>query len=157
MQRGLLLRGYMVIQLEMTVGYEYMCATLNHLAASLPRTQLACEHRALQHRSYTNSIPYFTIPRSKHQLTSAIMSTRNKYSVLLPTYNERRNLPIITWLLNRMFTEQYALDYRVNVYNPITDPAPENSTGSSSLSTMVVRTAHRQSPNNSSAPTDHHA
>ncbi|GAB7339372.1 hypothetical protein MBLNU457_6012t1 [Dothideomycetes sp. NU457] len=33
------------------------------------------------------------------------MSTRNKYSVLLPTYNERRNLPIITWLLNRMFTE----------------------------------------------------
>jgi len=34
------------------------------------------------------------------------MPTRNKYSILLPTYNERRNLPIITWLLNRTFTEQ---------------------------------------------------
>ncbi|UZP39508.1 hypothetical protein NXS19_007324 [Fusarium pseudograminearum] len=29
----------------------------------------------------------------------------NKYSVILPTYNERKNLPIITWLLNRTFTE----------------------------------------------------
>ncbi|VCU39115.1 Bgt-4878 [Blumeria graminis f. sp. tritici] len=26
--------------------------------------------------------------------------TKDKYSVILPTYNERRNLPIITWLLN---------------------------------------------------------
>jgi hypothetical protein len=33
---------------------------------------------------------------------------KNKYSILLPTYNERRNLPIITWLLNRTFTEKYA-------------------------------------------------
>ena len=32
----------------------------------------------------------------------------NKYSVLLPTYNERRNLPIITWLLAKTFTEKYA-------------------------------------------------
>ena len=31
----------------------------------------------------------------------------NKYSVILPTYNERRNLPIITWLLNKTFTEKY--------------------------------------------------
>jgi hypothetical protein len=35
--------------------------------------------------------------------------TKDKYSVILPTYNERRNLPIITWLLNRTFTEQYGL------------------------------------------------
>jgi dolichol-phosphate mannosyltransferase len=35
------------------------------------------------------------------------MAVRNKYSVLLPTYNERRNLPIIAWLLNRTFTEKY--------------------------------------------------
>lgn len=32
-------------------------------------------------------------------------SSGNKYSIILPTYNERRNLPIITWLLNRTFTE----------------------------------------------------
>jgi dolichol-phosphate mannosyltransferase len=30
----------------------------------------------------------------------------DKYSVILPTYNERKNLPIITWLLNRTFTEK---------------------------------------------------
>lgn len=29
----------------------------------------------------------------------------DKYSVILPTYNERRNLPIMAWLLNRTFTE----------------------------------------------------
>jgi dolichol-phosphate mannosyltransferase len=34
-------------------------------------------------------------------------SSKNKYSVLLPTYNERRNLPVITWLLNKTFTEKY--------------------------------------------------
>jgi dolichol-phosphate mannosyltransferase len=31
---------------------------------------------------------------------------KEKYSVIIPTYNERRNLPIITWLLNRTFTEK---------------------------------------------------
>jgi hypothetical protein len=32
------------------------------------------------------------------------MSTQNdKYSVILPTYNERNNLPIIVWLLVRTF------------------------------------------------------
>lgn len=30
----------------------------------------------------------------------------NKYSVILPTYNERRNLPIVAWLLNRTFTQR---------------------------------------------------
>jgi fibrillarin-like rRNA methylase len=32
---------------------------------------------------------------------------KDKYSVLLPTYNERKNLPIITWLLAKTFEEQY--------------------------------------------------
>jgi dolichol-phosphate mannosyltransferase len=32
---------------------------------------------------------------------------KDKYSVILPTYNERRNLPIMAWLLNRTFTESY--------------------------------------------------
>ncbi|PHH83913.1 hypothetical protein CDD83_2800 [Cordyceps sp. RAO-2017] len=32
-------------------------------------------------------------------------ASKDKYSVILPTYNERRNLPIMTWLLNRTFTE----------------------------------------------------
>jgi dolichol-phosphate mannosyltransferase len=33
-------------------------------------------------------------------------SSKDTYSVILPTFNERQNLPIITWLLNRTFTEQ---------------------------------------------------
>ena len=32
---------------------------------------------------------------------------KDTYSVILPTFNERQNLPIITWLLNRTFTEKY--------------------------------------------------
>ncbi|OJK05246.1 glycosyltransferase family 2 protein [Aspergillus aculeatus ATCC 16872] len=32
-------------------------------------------------------------------------ASTNKYSVILPTYNERKNLPIICWLLERMFRE----------------------------------------------------
>lgn len=31
----------------------------------------------------------------------------NKFSVLLPTYNERENLPLVVWLLVRTFRERY--------------------------------------------------
>lgn len=41
-------------------------------------------------------------------MAPAKVSTKDKYSVLLPTYNERRNLPIIAWLLNRTFSEKYS-------------------------------------------------
>ncbi|TLD30322.1 hypothetical protein PspLS_02257 [Pyricularia sp. CBS 133598] len=32
-------------------------------------------------------------------------SGKDLYSVILPTFNERQNLPIVTWLLNKTFTE----------------------------------------------------
>ncbi|GAB7356446.1 hypothetical protein MBLNU459_g7215t1 [Dothideomycetes sp. NU459] len=51
------------------------------------------------------------------------MAIRNKYSVLLPTYNERRNLPIITWLLNRTFTENN-LDWELII---IDDGSPDGT------------------------------
>lgn len=35
--------------------------------------------------------------------------SKNTYSVILPTFNERQNLPIITWLLQRTFTEKYVV------------------------------------------------
>jgi hypothetical protein len=38
------------------------------------------------------------------------MSVNDKYSVILPTYNERKNLPIIVWLLARTFNEQQVAD-----------------------------------------------
>lgn len=31
----------------------------------------------------------------------------DKYSVIIPTYNERKNLPVITWLLEKTFTQQF--------------------------------------------------
>ena len=33
-------------------------------------------------------------------------SDTHKYSVILPTYNERKNLPVIIWLLAKTFTEK---------------------------------------------------
>lgn len=38
--------------------------------------------------------------------TTLNMGDSNKYSVILPTYQERKNLPIIVWLLHKTFTEQ---------------------------------------------------
>lgn len=35
------------------------------------------------------------------------MGANNKYSIILPTYNERRNLPIIIWLIQKTFKEAY--------------------------------------------------
>lgn len=36
----------------------------------------------------------------------ANMATKDKYSVLLPTYNEKENLPLIVWLIIKYFTER---------------------------------------------------
>ncbi|KAM0703579.1 hypothetical protein Q7P35_009518 [Cladosporium inversicolor] len=51
------------------------------------------------------------------------MATRNKYSVLLPTYNERRNLPIIIWLLEQTF-EANNLDWEVII---VDDGSPDGT------------------------------
>jgi hypothetical protein len=40
----------------------------------------------------------------------------DKYSVILPTYNERRNLPIIIWLLAKTFAQQYAVHHLLEEY-----------------------------------------
>lgn len=34
------------------------------------------------------------------------MSASDKYTIILPTYNERKNLPIIIWLIAKTFTEK---------------------------------------------------
>ncbi|KAL2917093.1 dolichol-P-mannose synthesis [Polyrhizophydium stewartii] len=46
-----------------------------------------------------------------------------KYSVLLPTYNERQNLPIIVWMLVKTFTEA-GLDFEIII---IDDNSPDNT------------------------------
>ena len=47
----------------------------------------------------------------------------DKYSVLLPTYNERENLPIIVWLLVKYFSEA-ELDYEIII---IDDGSPDGT------------------------------
>ncbi|KAK3726767.1 hypothetical protein QZH41_010425 [Actinostola sp. cb2023] len=38
------------------------------------------------------------------------MAAQNKYSILLPTYNERENLPLIVWLIVNAFTERLGVN-----------------------------------------------
>ncbi|KAK3690772.1 dolichol-P-mannose synthesis [Vermiconidia calcicola] len=51
------------------------------------------------------------------------MAKNNRYSVLLPTYNERKNLPIIVWLLQQMFNEN-KLDWEILI---IDDGSPDGT------------------------------
>lgn len=44
-------------------------------------------------------------------ITQMSKGTKHKYSVLLPTYNERDNLPIITWLIAREFQRKLSLSH----------------------------------------------
>ncbi|KAB8338783.1 hypothetical protein FH972_021728 [Carpinus fangiana] len=53
----------------------------------------------------------------------AAATVANKYSVLLPTYNERRNLPIMIWLLARTF-EAEKLNWEVIV---VDDGSPDGT------------------------------
>ncbi|CAN6613558.1 dolichol-phosphate mannosyltransferase [Trichomonascus vanleenenianus] len=47
----------------------------------------------------------------------------NKYTVILPTYNERKNLPIIVWLLAKTFKEN-KLDWEVII---VDDGSPDGT------------------------------
>ncbi|RCH96447.1 dolichol-P-mannose synthesis, partial [Rhizopus stolonifer] len=49
--------------------------------------------------------------------------TQNKYTVILPTFNERDNLPIITWLLVKTFKE-HAIDWEIVI---VDDNSPDGT------------------------------
>ena len=55
-------------------------------------------------------------------------STGDKYTVLLPTYNERKNLPIITWLLAKTFNERYTFLPSLHSFSS-SPPTPPHHTG----------------------------
>ena len=46
----------------------------------------------------------------------------NKYSIILPTYNERENLPIIVWLLNKHLEDKVKFEIIV-----IDDGSPDGT------------------------------
>jgi len=55
--------------------------------------------------------------------TLITMVAKNKYSVILPTYNERRNLPVIVSLINDSFTKNN-LDYEIII---VDDGSPDGT------------------------------
>jgi len=54
---------------------------------------------------------------------SANLAPGHKYSVILPTYNERKNLPVIVWLLAKTFKEN-GLDWEVII---VDDASPDGT------------------------------
>ncbi|KAG0317003.1 dolichol-P-mannose synthesis [Dissophora globulifera] len=58
-----------------------------------------------------------------HQHFNNMAGQNHKYSVLLPTYNERENLPVIIWLLAKTFQENN-IDYEIIV---IDDNSPDGT------------------------------
>jgi len=55
--------------------------------------------------------------------SSKSSKSKDKFSVLLPTYNERQNLPLITWLLVKEF-ESNNEDYEIII---IDDASPDGT------------------------------
>jgi len=66
--------------------------------------------------------PFANTPALSMQDSHTTVNT-HKYSVILPTYNERKNLPIIVWLLARTFQE-CGFDWEVVV---VDDASPDGT------------------------------
>jgi len=77
-----------------------VCRGLSHLQLYITSSNVGT--------SWTRS-PFFLI-RIRHT-SIAIMAkgkaSQNKYSVILPTYNERQNLPVLVQMLYDVFTREY--------------------------------------------------
>ncbi|KAJ1343625.1 hypothetical protein BSLG_001894 [Batrachochytrium salamandrivorans] len=73
--------------------------------------------------SFDEASPLTYTPSAMAPKASARSTSAAKYSVLLPTYNERQNLPIIVWMLVKAFTEA-GLDYEIII---IDDNSPDNT------------------------------
>jgi hypothetical protein len=77
---------------------------------SLPSSHITPHQRTRTISTYvqrTNQLPITLVYHTSHIHTACIMTTTDKYSILLPTYNERENLPIITWLIDTELSKAY--------------------------------------------------
>eukprot|EP00833_Pecoramyces_ruminatium_P004237 jgi/Orpsp1_1/1178269/evm.model.c7180000064629.1 len=73
---------------------------------------------------YNNDFSNTLTNNQEYQISiDPLIDTMAKYSVLLPTYNERENLPIIVWLLNDTFTKNN-IDYEIII---IDDASPDGT------------------------------
>lgn len=90
------------------------------------RATLSILHLLLAGFSLISAIPHGTDDETcSRQLSQSNNTTIDAmiYSVILPTYNERENLPIITQLLHDAFTEE-EIDYEIVV---VDDSSPDNT------------------------------
>jgi len=80
--------------------------------------------RAYGSPPYSNPNTEYSYPNQerKQQKRSYGLQTM-KYSVILPTYNERENLPLIFYLIHQTFTKE-SLDYEVII---VDDSSPDNT------------------------------
>lgn len=58
-------------------------------------------------------IQYIDVAMASRKTSHQNRDNEDKYSVLLPTYNERENLPLIVWLLVKYFGERYVLGIKI--------------------------------------------
>lgn len=65
----------------------------------------------------------YLTPTTQHTMSTPSTPT---YSVILPTYNERTNLPLIFWLLNETFTRSQKEDMSYEVII-VDDASPDNT------------------------------
>jgi len=73
---------------------------------------------------YNNDFSNTAVNNQEYQISiDPQIDIMTKYSVLLPTYNERENLPIIVWLLNDTFTKNN-IDYEIII---IDDASPDGT------------------------------
>lgn len=76
-----------------------------------PSSTALMAHTVIDMPSTYSSGRWTSVPLLVARIPSIVIRSRtgtDKYSVILPTYNERKNLPIIVWLLAKTFTTQQA-------------------------------------------------
>lgn len=76
------------------------------MTRSLARCQNLPEKKRRGIKSDNQISNFKMVDRTAAPRTNSSLKTNVKYSVLMPTYNERENLPLITYLLMKCATEK---------------------------------------------------
>ncbi|KAI1305145.1 dolichol-P-mannose synthesis [Mortierella claussenii] len=108
---------------------EFISSSSLAPASSLSRSDSDSISIDIQDDNTTNTTPLLSshqptlLPYHHHSHSNNMTGQHHKYSVLLPTYNERDNLPVIVWLLTKTFQEN-DIDYEIIV---IDDNSPDGT------------------------------